>query len=52
MPLELPNSLGPFSVEKQGRIALRDSAEMPNFLFQWRERKVAVRLMAAMALAA
>jgi hypothetical protein len=45
MAFELPNSLGPFSVDAQGRIAPRDGAEMPNFLFRWRDRKVTARLM-------
>jgi len=45
MPFELPHNLGPFSVDALGRIAPRDGAEMPQFLFQWRDRRVSARLM-------
>ena len=45
MAFELPNSLGPFSVDDQGRIAPRDGAEMPHFMFRWRDRKVTARLL-------
>lgn len=44
MPFELPNRLGPFSIDGQGRIAPRAGAEMPHFLFHWRDRKVSARL--------
>lgn len=44
MPFELPNSLGPFSIDGQGRIAPRAGVEMPHFLFHWRERKISARL--------
>jgi len=45
MPFELPNSLGPFSVDAEGRIAPRDGADMPHFTFHWRDRKVSARLL-------
>lgn len=45
MPFELPNSLGPFSIDDQGRITPRTGEEMPHFLFQWRDRKVSARLV-------
>ncbi len=44
MPLELPNSLGPFAIDAHGRIMPRGAGEMPRLLFRWRGRKVSARM--------
>lgn len=45
MAFGLPSSLGPFSIDDYGRIAPRHGAEMPHFLFQWRDRRISARLV-------
>jgi hypothetical protein len=37
-------NLGPFSVDRAGRIAPRTGTEMPNVLFHWRGRTVQARM--------
>lgn len=45
MPLALPSSLGPFSVDPQGRIAPRPGEGLPRLLFAWRDRKLSAQLV-------
>ena len=45
MAFGLPSSLGPFSIDDAGRIAPRAGADMPQFLFYWRDRRVSAQLL-------
>ena len=44
MPLKMPFRLGPFSVDRDGRLSPTDPAASPAFLFRWRNRVVHSRL--------
>jgi hypothetical protein len=44
MDTDTAYNLGPFRVDREGRIAPRVGAAMPNVLFQWRGRAVQARM--------
>ena len=44
MPFDAPFMLGPFSVDAAGRLAPRDPAALPAFVFRWRGRLIRARL--------
>ncbi len=47
MPLRMPCKLGPFSVDRDGRLSPCDPRASPAFLFRWRNRLVRLRLAQA-----
>lgn len=44
MPFEFPSNLGPFMLDDLGRITPRAGRDTPNFVFQWRGRKIVATL--------
>jgi hypothetical protein len=44
MPFDAPFKFGPFSVDAEGRLALKDPGSAPSFHFRWQGRLIRARL--------